>query len=68
MGGGGGGGGEGGAHERLRHVLNPERRRRECGGILPQEILKKYVILDSINFVRFEDSLLGNKTGKSEGH
>ena len=50
-------------------ALNPERSRREnvmgCGVILPQEILKKMV---RQHFMRFEDSWLGNKAGKSEGH
>ena len=48
---------------------NVERRRREpergSGGILPQKILKKWVHLRP-HFVRFEDSLLGNKPYKGE--
>ena len=35
------------------------------GGILPQKILKKWVHLRP-HFVRFEDSLLGNKPYKGE--
>ena len=42
------------------------RELRGCGGILPQEILKKTGYL-RLHFVRFEDSLLGNKAGRSEG-
>ena len=44
----GGGGGEGGgANERLRHLIpsakgaRKARERRGCGGILPQEMLKR---------------------------
>ena len=43
------------------------REHRGCGGILPQEILKKICYL-RLHFVRFEESLLGNKAFKSEGH
>ena len=67
------GGGGGGAHERLRHLKSREPQVRErrvgggLGGILPQEIFKKIGYLRQ-HFVRFEDSLLGNKPGKSKGH
>ena len=64
MGGGGGGAG-------ASPALNPERRRREnvggCGGYPPP---RNFEIIGyrRHNFVRFGDSLLGNKAGKSEGH
>ena len=54
-----------GVHGCFRHLIPSAAGE----SILPQEILKKWVILDSISyFMQFEDSLLGNKAGKSEGH
>ena len=53
-----------------KEVRINERRRRELvkgsWGILPQKILK---ILDCLrqHFVRFEGSLIGNKTAKGKG-
>ena len=56
----GGGGGGGGVHMSASGT-NPARCRCEniggCGGILPQEILKKII-----------GNLLGNKAGRSEGY
>ena len=53
-------------------ALNPERRRRcenvgACKGIPPGNFFKKIRYLTK-HFVCFEDSLLGNKAGKSESH
>ena len=53
---GGGGGGGGGVHEYLRHVMPSTECGRGVWWWYPPRI-----------FVRFEDSLLGNKPGKSEG-
>ena len=60
-----GGGGGGGAHECFLHLIA-----RECRGVCgytPPGNFEKIGYLRQ-HFVRFEDSLLGNKTGKSKGH
>ena len=51
MGGGGGGGGGGGARERLQHEISKSRAPQGGVGILPQGILKKLLISDSISCV-----------------
>ena len=64
-----GGGGGGGAHKRLRHLIPIAAGvRTEKGvGYPPLVTFEKIGNLRQ-HFVRLEDSLLGNKAGKSEGH
>ena len=68
--GGGGGGGEGGARmsaSRTDSRALEVRERMEVRGYPPPVNLEKKGYL-GLHFVRFENSIIGNKAGKSEGH